>query len=308
MHNEKVNAKTKRMFAGVSLLIVAVIIGLPGCGSSGAGSQSTNAYAAAYRALTWGSAATVSFPSECTIDLTTTGVPPFHNDYYLAPVSSEYPTVVAKLPLSGMEVSVVPYKPTEITSNSITANICPTRATSMTTAGLGAIGYTLSGEALFNPYEADATDPALSDNASYSFTDSDGKSQTAYFIDQCNSHPTPLSNGYQWHYHAVPSCLVATVDGASGPSHILGFALDGYPIYGGRDINGNVISVSQLDACDGITSPTPEFPSGAYHYVLPIGVTGKQSSLNCFSGTVTESAMAAARRIRCKSMAKNSMG
>jgi hypothetical protein len=70
-----------------------------------------------------------------------------------------------------------------------------------------------------------------------------------------------------------------------GPSHLIGFALDGFPIHGGRDLNGNTIPVSKLDACNGITSATPEFPTGIYQYVLPIGVTGKRSSLNCYAGT-----------------------
>jgi hypothetical protein len=34
---------------------------------------------------------------------------------------------------------------------------------------------------------------------------------------------------------------------------------------GPRFINGKAIAVSQLDACNGITSPTPEFPTGVYH-------------------------------------------
>ena len=93
--------------------------------------------------------------------------------------------------------------------------------------------------------------------------------------------------------------FVAQLDGSSGPSHLIGFALDGFPIYGGRDINGNAVAVSQLDACNGITSATPEFPSGAYHYVLPVGVTGKQSSLNCYAGTVSEMQMAIARKLMC---------
>jgi hypothetical protein len=89
------------------------------------------------------------------------------------------------------------------------------------------------------------------------------------------------------------------VDTSTGPSHIIGIALDGFPIYGGRDISGNIISVSQLDACNGITSPTPEFPSGAYHYVLPIGVTTKYASMNCYSGTVSAGTMAEARKLAC---------
>ena len=122
----------------------------------------------------------------------------------------------------------------------------------------------------------------MADNGSYTFTDGTGTQQTAYFIDQCDSH----SNGTTWHAHGNPNCVTSQVDTSTGPSHIIGIALDGFPIYGGRDVNGNVISVSQLDACNGITSATPEFPSGAYHYVLPIGVTTKYASMNCYSGTV----------------------
>jgi hypothetical protein len=108
-----------------------------------------------------------------------------------------------------------------------------------------------------------------------------------------------LSGGYTGHHHGIPTCLVVTLDGTSGPSHLLGFALDGFPIYGGRDIDGNVIVTSQLDACNGITSATPEFPSGAYHYVLPYNTTGRYSSFNCYVGTVSNAQMAAAKKLIC---------
>ena len=62
-------------------------------------------------------------------------------------------------------------------------------------------------------------------------------------------------------------------------------AADGFPIYGGRDLGGKVITLAQLDECNGITSATPEFPNGVYHYVLPEGVTNFQSSLRCYAGT-----------------------
>jgi hypothetical protein len=81
---------------------------------------------------------------------------------------------------------------------------------------------------------------------------------------------------------------------------LIGFALDGFPIYGGHDTNGNAIPVSKLDACNGITSTTPEFPNGTYHYGLPIGVTGKRSSLNCYAGTVIQQQMALARTMMCR--------
>ena len=108
------------------------------------------------------------------------------------------------------------------------------------------------------------------------------------------------TSGSTWHYHGVPSCWTSTVDGSTGASHIIGIALDGFPIYGGRDVNGNAVSASSLDACNGITSATPEFPSGAYHYVLPIGVTNSSSSMNCYTGTVSATLMARMEKLRCK--------
>ena len=120
---------------------------------------------------------------------------------------------------------------------------------------------------------------------SYSFTDSTGTARTAKFIDSCNGHPTPNLNGNSYHYHGLSSCITAQVDTVGGPSHLIGVAADGFPIYGGRDISGNVVTLAQLDECNGITSATPEFPNGVYHYVLPEGVTSFQSSLRCYSGT-----------------------
>jgi hypothetical protein len=230
--------------------------------------------------------------------LTTTGKPDYTpNAYYLAP-SSAGQTPVAYTATSKMGLSVVSYASViapSLKGSTATINICPTLASSTTATSLGAIGYLISGTDMFNPFEADATTAAVADNASYTFTDSTGTQQTAYFLDQCDSH----SNGSTWHAHGNPNCITSQVDTATGPSHIIGIALDGFPIYGGRDINGAIVNVSQLDACNGITSPTPEFPSGAYHYVLPIGVTTKYASINCYSGTVSSGAVAAAKKLAC---------
>jgi len=256
-----------------------------------------NAYTAVYKTLTWGTGVTVSFPSDCRMTLNSTGVPAYHDPYYLGPVSTEYPTKVAET-ASGLKLAVVPYTPSGISAFTASVNICPAKADATTSTNLGPIGYITSGEYLYNAYEATLT-PALGDNVSYTFTVG-GTTYTASFIDKCNSHATPLSGGYTWHYHGVPLCVTATTDTASGPSHIIGIALDGFPVYGGRDINGNVITVSQLDACNGITSPTPEFPAGAYHYVLPEGVTNSRSSLTCYTGTVSQTTMAEMEHLACK--------
>jgi hypothetical protein len=275
-----------------------------GCGSTAGSSSSTttstgtpNAYTAYYKTMTFGSTVTVSFPSTCEMTVTTSGKPDYTpNPYYLAPAGTGQ-TVVAHTSVTNTALAVIPYSmiASSLQGSSATINICPTQASSTTATSLGAIGYLISGTAMFNPFEMDATTAAVADNASYTFTDGTGTQQTAWFLDQCDSH----SNGTTWHAHGNPSCVTSQVDTVTGPSHIIGIALDGFPIYGGRDINGNIIQVSQLDACNGITSATPEFPSGAYHYVLPIGVTTKYASINCYSGTVSAGTMAQARKLAC---------
>jgi hypothetical protein len=289
--------------AAALLVVPTVAIGCGGSAVSSStttntGSTTTNPYAVAYKSVAWGSTVTVSFPSSCEITITTTGLPDYTpNAYYLAPASGSE-TVLAHTAATNTPLTLISYasmiKPS-LEGATVTLNDCPTKASTTTATNLGAIGYLISGTAMFNPFEMNGATPAVADNGSYTFTDSNSVQQTAYFIDQCGSH----SNGTTWHAHGNPSCVTSQVDTSTGPSHIIGIALDGFPIYGGRDINGNVITVSQLDACNGITSATPEFPSGAYHYVLPIGVTTKYASMNCYSGTVSSTVMAAARKQAC---------
>jgi hypothetical protein len=285
----------------LALCSFAVALLSGGCSGTSAttstGTTTTSPYVAAYKGASWGSTVTASFPGSCEMTLTTTGKPDYTPPaYYLVPSSGSDP-VVAHTAVTDTALSLMSYSDIEngLKGVTTTLNICPEKASSTTAAGLGAIGYLISGTAMFNPFEADGTTPAVADNASYTFTDSNGVSQTAMFLDQCASH----SNGSTWHAHGNPDCVTAQVDTTTGPSHLIGIALDGFPIYGGRDIDGTVVTVSQLDACNGITSATPEFPSGAYHYVLPIGVTTKYASINCFAGTVTPTTMGQAKRLAC---------
>jgi len=294
--------KTLLSHAVVTLCATALALGC-GAGTSSSSSTSTstgtpNAYTTFYKSMTWGSTVTATFPSTCEMTLTTTGKPDYTpNAYYLAPASTGQ-NIVAYTSSTNTALTVISYASTiapTLKGSSATINICPAQASGTTSTGLGAIGYLISGTAMFNPYEMNGSTPAVADNASYTFTDTNGAMQTAYFLDQCNSH----SNGSTWHAHGNPNCVTSQVDTGAGPSHIIGIALDGYPIYGGRDINGNIVTTSQLDACNGITSATPEFPSGAYHYVLPVGVTTKNASINCYAGTVSSSTMAQARKLAC---------
>jgi len=298
---------TSSALRAVSVLMIAGMLSSCSTSTTTSAATTTNAYATAYQNAKFNNGSsgnmTVSFPSSCSMTVSGTGVPYSHAVYYLAPVMNGG-TVVATTP-SGIQLGLMTYAGTGISTSikavSATFNICPTKAASTTATGGGPIGLMFAGTSLFDPYEATST-VALADNASYTFasTACGGSTCTASFIDTCNEHPTGGSGGSTWHFHGVPTCWTSVVDGSSGPSHIIGIALDGFPIYGGYDVNGVAVNVSALDACNGITSATPEFPGGAYHYVLPVGVTSARSSIGCYAGTVDATLSAAMQRLGCK--------
>lgn len=171
--------------------------------------------------------------------------------------------------------------PTKAQSYDFTIPANPKKAAGTTPTSLGTIGVMISGAALFNPYEGDGSTVAAAGN----FTVKNAQGKDVAFLDSCSGHPTPMGD---YHYHALPTCITAKVDTKTGPSHLIGLAFDGFPIYGDRDINGKQITKAKLDKCNGITSATPEFPKGIYHYVL-LKTKDSSSSIRCFSGKVDAS-------------------
>lgn len=241
--------------------------------SPGATSASPTSTAEGLRLASWGSNVTVTI-ADGTIRYVSNGIPnhPRQAQYALPNQGVRVPT--ATTATAGKDPTVAQNYDLKITTN-------PVMAASKTSTSLGTIGLMISGAALFNPYEGNGTTVAMKSN--FTVTGSDGK--PVAFLDSCNGHPTPMG---AYHYHGLPSCITSTIDTQGGPSHILGVALDGFPIYGDRDASGAVITASQLDKCNGITSVTPEFPNGIYHYVL-LDTADSTSSIKCFSGTVDAS-------------------
>jgi len=152
---------------------------------------------------------------------------------------------------------------------------------------LGTVGVALNGVRLFNAYE----DP--NDTSAY-----------GRIFSTCCGHPA--QNG-DYHYHQYPKCLKLlgeqwqsekdvcdridklVEDNESSP--LIGFALDGFPIYGPVGlVNGKskilqtsytgpinqagnptyIANSGDLDECNGREAPTSEFPEGIYHYVMTI--------------------------------------
>jgi hypothetical protein len=105
---------------------------------------------------------------------------------------------------------------------------------------LGVMGVAVNGVALFNQYAAGRT-PLDMEILSF---------------DRYNGHPQQAN---MYHYHLEPLHLTA-----QGSSRLVGVLLDGFPVYGTRDADG--LAPGGLDACNGHTSATPEFPQGIYHY------------------------------------------
>lgn len=120
-------------------------------------------------------------------------------------------------------------------------------------------------------------------------------------IDRSLAHVQP--NG-AYHYHGSPLGLIDALGGEDRSMLLIGWAADGFPVYGkrcrsadgtlgemrpsyrlrtgdrptgpkdpGGKFDGNftedyehVAGLGDLDACNGHTGPTPEFPAGTYHY------------------------------------------
>lgn len=66
-------------------------------------------------------------------------------------------------------------------------------------------------------------------------------------LDVCGGH---AGRGDDYHYHAAPTCMIETMPNA-GPAAIIGWAFDGFPIYGNLNPDGSEIADGALDVCNG---------------------------------------------------------
>ena len=166
----------------------------------------------------------------------------------------------------------------------------PVNNATATDTALGTVGVAVNGIPIYNPFE-----------------DANQTAATGRIFSGCCGHPQ-LTGVY--HYHKYPTCLrflkgdtwqsekekcdeIDALLTAGGHSPLIGFALDGWPVYGpvgwkdtnrvskllkssytgANDAYGNpayVASSGDLDECNGLVSPTPEYPEGIYHYVMSL--------------------------------------
>lgn len=132
--------------------------------------------------------------------------------------------------------------------------ITPTPAD--TIGNVANVGVSLNGVQLAGPAPVDAILSAY----------------TIAAFDDCGGHVNP-NDGY--HYHAATGCTEASDTQADGHASLLGYAMDGYGIYGMLDSGGN--EAAGLDECRGHSD---EIRGYHYHAASP----GENMFIGCFTG------------------------
>lgn len=129
---------------------------------------------------------------------------------------------------------------------------------------MGMIGFALTGAALYNSLDANGTDATVHE-----------------ILDHCGAHPQ--SQG-QYHYHDLSPCMVSGRQ-ADGHSELLGYALDGFGLFGPYETAGDAtLTNAGLDACHGHEGAIlwDGEPRTMYHYHLNAEFP---YSIGCFTGT-----------------------
>jgi len=162
-----------------------------------------------------------------------------------------------------------------------------------TVTPLGPVGAFVNGVAMFNPKDA------------HSFNDADVWHQNAVVVeaagfDAANGHPAPATGptigGFQpgiYHHHQQsPSLRGQLGDDGTAHSPILGFAFDGFPVYGpygfaNPDGSGGVVRMrSSYQLRSGLRPPPPSGPGGPYdgYYVEDFEYVDGLGDLDQYNG------------------------
>lgn len=172
------------------------------------------------------------------ITIKTSGTPDHKSVYY--PTSNSLYEAFSGTTFNGVTFNK---NPNTITSQNFTFKIPinPTVASNHAATPLGAIGVSINGVPFFNQY-AGPNQPLTNEITSF---------------DKYWGHPQMTG---VYHYHVEPLYLTTV---KVTKSSLLGFLLDGFPVYGPEE---NGAAVTGLDAYHGHISATADYPNGIYHY------------------------------------------
>jgi len=132
----------------------------------------------------------------------------------------------------------------------------PRPAAEITRLPMGPIGTALNGVVFFNPFEQGGMNAV------------EGYSEV--WLDSCCGHPQQTG---VYHYHKYPTCVKSPfADDGTRHSPIIGFAFDGFPVYGPYEADGvmardlDAAGGAALDVCNGHADP-----QRGYHYHVTPG-------------------------------------
>lgn len=176
------------------------------------------------------------------ITIKTNGMPDHKSSYYQT--ANAFYEAYTGTTFSGVTFN---QNPNRIATQTLTFKIPlkPAAATTPAATPLGHIGVALNGVPLYNQYAGPNNQALTGEIASF---------------DKYYGHPQATG---QYHYHVEPVYLTSAKTTKSG---LLGFLLDGFPVYGPQEENNSVVTNSILDAYHGHTHATVDFPAGIYHY------------------------------------------
>jgi phosphatidylethanolamine-binding protein (PEBP) family uncharacterized protein len=145
--------------------------------------------------------------------------------------------------------------------------LAPAIAAATTTAVDGPIGVAINGVPIFNPCKQGGCQ--------------NGDTKVLGELDTCNGH---AGRGDDYHYHAAPTCMMAGQAASYWDTHPVGWALDGFAIFGYNNADGTV--ATRDGVCGGNTSTVTNAPAGYSYHVTD----ASPYVLSCFRGTPSTAA------------------
>ena len=108
----------------------------------------------------------------------------------------------------------------------------------------GPIGVAVNGVIFFNPFDADSV-------------------EAIWRLDRCCGHPSP---GFEYHYHKYPVCVKSPwTDDGKGHSPVIGFAFDGFPIFGPYEAEGELAKDARQNPLNAFNIHYDEARGWHYH-------------------------------------------
>jgi hypothetical protein len=172
-----------------------------------------------------------------------------HDDQCLIMQSQGYPNhPTAVYPNSGNPNSI------QVQNFTFRLPLVPKLADQITRLPMGPVGTAINGVVFFNPFEMGGMNAV------------EGYSEV--WLDSCCGHPQQTG---VYHYHKYPTCVRSPFkDDGKQHSPVIGFAFDGFPLYGPYESEGKMAKDLEanlaLDACNGHSDE-----QRGYHYHVTPG-------------------------------------